>query len=195
MLKRCALMAALALVVLPGVAAADFLFTPYVGRTFAKDASGHEHGTYGASIGWMGGGIAGAEIDFGFTPNFFEPKDCTTCSNLTGKNNVFDLMVNAVVGVPIGGTKGAGIRPYVVGGVGLLRQQVPGLTEALKVSSNDFGVDLGFGAMGFFSDHVGLRGDVRYFRSLQDNNTDATIPRFAIGNFDFWRWTAGLVLR
>jgi hypothetical protein len=84
----------------------------------------------------------------------------------------------------------------VVGGVGLLRQQVPGLTDALKVTANDFGFDLGFGAMGFFSDHVGLRGDVRYFRSVESNDdNDNGIPSFAAGNFDFWRWTVGIVLR
>ncbi len=44
--------------------------------------------------------------------------------------------------------------------------------------------------MGFVSEHVGLRGDVRYHRDLQNpnNNGDFTI---ATGNFDFWRGTMG----
>jgi hypothetical protein len=88
MLKRYVVMAAVALMALPGLAQADFLFTPFAGMTFGKDASGREHGTYGASIGQMGAGIAGWELDFGYTPNFFEPKDCSTCEALTGKNNV-----------------------------------------------------------------------------------------------------------
>jgi hypothetical protein len=195
MLKRCVLIAAVALAVVPGVAGADFLFTPFAGRTFAKDAEGNEHGTYGASLAWMGGGIAGAEIDLGFVPNFFEPKDCTTCDNLTGSNNVVDVMFNVVIGAPIGGQNGGGVRPYVVGGVGLLRQQVPGATDLLKVQTNDFGFDLGFGLYGFVSDHVGFRGDVRYFRSLQDEDPSATIPSFALGKFDFWRWTVGVTFR
>ena len=197
MLKRCFWVALVALALAPGVASADFLFTPYAGMTFSKDASGHEHGMYGASFGWMGAGVAGAEVDFGYSPNFFEPKDCSDCGTFTGSNNVLDLMVNAILGVPVGGTHGGGIRPYVVGGVGLLRQQVPASTEALKISSNDFGFDLGFGLMGFVSDHVGFRGDVRYLRSFQSNDETAlgVVPTFSAGDFDFWRWSVGVTLR
>jgi opacity protein-like surface antigen len=196
MLKKCLLVAALAVVALPGVARADFLFTPYAGMTFGKDASDHEHGMYGVSFNWMGAGIAGLEIDFGYSPNFFEDKDCTTCSTFTGKNNVIDLMFNGVIGVPIGGQKGLGVRPYGLIGVGLLRQSVPGATDLLKVSTNDFGFDIGGGTYIFFSDHVGIRGDVRYLRSLQDNDSGtAGFPDFALGKFDFWRWTAGVTIR
>jgi len=196
MLRRSMWIAALALALLPGAARADFLFTPYGGMTFGKDAKDREHGVYGASFNWMGGGVGGVEIDFGFAPNFFEPKDCTTCSNLTGQNNVLDLMFNGVLGIPVGGQSGLGFRPYVLGGVGLLRQNVPGVSDAFKVNTNDFGVDAGFGTYIFVSDHVGFRGDVRYFRSLQDNDAGlGGLPNFALGKFDFWRWTAGITFR
>jgi hypothetical protein len=33
-------------------------------------------------------------------------------------------------------------------------------------TKNDFGFDLGGGAMGFFAQNVGVRGDIRYFRSF-----------------------------
>jgi len=182
--------AVMALVLAPEIARADFLFTPYVGRTFAKDASGQEHVGYGASLGWMGAGIAGWELDFGYVPNFFQPAGINT---LTGKNNVFDVMANALVGIPVGGQRGGGIRPYVTGGVGLLRRNVPAFGDALELSSNDFVLNLGFGAMGFVSDHVGFRGDVRYLRSLQKND-NASLD-VGLGNFDFWRWNVGVTLR
>jgi len=196
MLKRCLFIAALAVVTLPGAARADFLFTPYAGMTFGKDAKGNEHGMYGVSLNWMGGGIAGAEIDFGYSPNFFEPKDCTTCGTFVGSNNVLDLMFNGVLGVPVGGQKGVGVRPYVLAGVGLLRQQVPGVTDLVKVQTNDFGFDFGFGTYIFVSNHVGFRGDVRYLRSLEDNNAGTGgFPDFAAGKFDFWRWNVGVTFR
>ena len=73
MLKKYALMAALVLVLSPAAARADWLFTPNLGSTFGGDASGNEHFTYGASIGWMGAGIMGWEADLSYTPEFFEP--------------------------------------------------------------------------------------------------------------------------
>ncbi len=41
------------------------------------------------------------------------------------------------------------------------------------------------------SDNVGIRGDVRYIRSLEDPE-DAGVS-VAIGSFDFWRASAGVV--
>ena len=50
--------AAMALMLAPGAANADWLFTPNIGAGFGGSASGREHLTYGASIGWMGAGGA-----------------------------------------------------------------------------------------------------------------------------------------
>jgi opacity protein-like surface antigen len=181
------------LLLLPGVARADWLFTPYGGMTFGKDAKNLEHFNWGLSAGWMGAGIVGWEVDFNHTPNFFEAKDASNTTELFGKNNVTSLMGNVLVGVPVGGQHGVGIRPYVSGGVGLLKQNVPAASDLLSVSSNDFGMNFGFGAHVFASDHVGFRGDLRYLRSFQKD--DSTATNFALGNFDFWRWTAGVTFR
>ena len=54
-------------------------------------------------------------------------------------------------------------------------------------------MNFGFGANVFASDHVGFRGDVRYLRSLQKD--DSSVTDFALGNFDFWRWTVGVTFR
>ena len=67
----------------PAKASADWLFTPFVGLNWGSsvnfnDAFGdfedefEKRGTFGASLAWMGAGIAGFEIDFGYTPNFFQ---------------------------------------------------------------------------------------------------------------------------
>ena len=116
-----------------------------------------------------------------------------TVAPVQEKNNVTSLMGNVLVGVPIGGQTGGGIRPYVSGGFGLLKQNVPGSSDFLSVSRNDWGMNVGVGAQVFASDHVGFRGDIRYLRSLQ--NDEGTPNDFALGNFDFWRWTVGVTFR
>jgi len=194
-MARKSLLVIAVLLLLPGVARADWLFTPYGGMTFGKDAKDLEHFNWGGTVGWMGAGIVGAELDFNHTPNFFQPKDSTdsTNTNLFGKNNVTSLMGNLIVGVPVGGQRGPGIRPYASAGLGLLKQNVPGTDEFLEVTRNDWGFNLGFGAHVFASDHVGFRGDVRYLRSLQ--NDEGTVNDFKAGNFDYWRWTVGVTFR
>jgi len=49
--------------------------------------------------------------------------------------------------------------------------------------------------MGFFSNHVGLRGDVRYFRSFENNSTFDNGINIDLNNFDFWRGSIGVVIR
>lgn len=192
MLKKCAIMAALALVLAPGAARADWLFTPNIGAGFGGDASGREHLTYGASIGWMGAGILGWEADFAYTPEFFQGDDDDV--ELFSDSNVTSFMANAIIGAPVGGQFGPGFRPYVTGGVGLLQSSVSDADELFEVDNSEFGFNLGAGAMGFASDHVGFRGDIRYYRSLEDPEEDNEFDA-AVGNFDFWRATAGVTFR
>ena len=191
MLKRCAItLAALTLLLLPASARADWLFTPNIGTTFGGAADGREHLTYGASIGWMGAGIVGWEADFQFTPEFFEPNDADV--DFFGSSNVFTAMGNVIVGIPVGGQSGGGIRPFFIGGVGLIQQNTDS-DEAFDIDSNEFGFNLGGGLMGFFNDNVGLRGDVRYVRSFEE--ADDNLVTLDIADFDFWRANVGVVFR
>jgi hypothetical protein len=192
MLKKCALMAALVLVLSPAAARADWLFTPNLGTTFGADASGNEHFTYGASIGWMGAGIFGWEADLSYTPEFFEPGDGDF--DPVDNSNVVTAMANAIIGIPIGGQTGGGFRPYFAAGLGMLSREVQSADSLFNVDSNEWGFNLGAGAMGFMSDHVGFRGDVRYIRSFEDLGADNSTP-FSAGNFDYWRGTAGVTFR
>jgi opacity protein-like surface antigen len=192
MLKKCAVVAAFALLLVPGTARADWLFTPNVGAGFGGDASGREHLTWGASIGWMGAGVFGWEADFAMTPEFFEAEDGDL--DAFDSSNVTSFMANALIGIPIGGQQGPGFRPYVVGGLGVIQQTIEDADALFEVDNSEFGFNLGAGAMGFATDHVGFRGDVRYFRSLADPEEDNEFD-FGVGNFDFWRATAGITFR
>jgi hypothetical protein len=192
MLKKCAILAALSLVLLPGTARADWLFTPNIGGGFGGDASGREHLTWGASIGWMGAGIIGWEADLAYTPEFFEGDDNDL--DLIENSNVTSFMANVLVGIPVGGQTGGGFRPYVSGGAGLLQSEVQSDDDLFEVTNSEFGINLGFGAMGFMTDHVGFRGDLRYYRQLSDPEEDNEFD-IDFGSFDFWRGTAGITFR
>ena len=166
---------------------ADGFVSPWAGVHFGSDVD-NGRGAFGVNAGYMGAGVIGGELDFGYSPSFFGTV------NDFGHNTVIDVMGNLIVGVPIGGTHGAGFRPFVTGGVGLIRTQIDGGTIAtVSQSNNEFGWNAGAGAMGYFNQHVGIRGDVRYFRNFSGdafsfNNIDAA-------TFHFWRLSAGVVLR
>ena len=198
-----ALFAVVMLVASPTRASADWLLTPFIGANFGGNANFGGFNDFdddfekrldlGASLGWMGAGIVGFEVDFGWSPNFFE-NTIGSGDFEFGDNNVVTLMGNVLVGIPIGGQTGPGIRPYASGGVGLIRTHVDGGGLFSDLNSNDFGLNVGAGVNGFFTDNIGIRGDVRYFRSLQDNEPDDEFD-LALSDFDFWRATVGVTFR
>jgi len=192
MFRKYALMAALVLALAPASARADWLFTPNLGTTFGADASGNEHFTYGASIGWMGAGIFGWEADLSYTPEFFEAGDGDF--DAVDDSNVVSWMANAIIGLPIGGQRGGGFRPYFAVGAGVMQSNVTGQDSLFDINNSEFGFNIGGGAMGFMTDHVGFRGDLRYMRSLEDPVEDNEFD-IGVGNFDFWRGTAGVTFR
>jgi len=193
----------LSLIAVPRAASADWLFTPFVGTAFSVGADFGDtfegaleferRFTYGASLGYMGAGVIGFEFDFGYSPNFFETIVDDDDFTFADDSNVTTLMANVIIGIPLGGQTGFGIRPYAVGGVGLLRSHVEGAGLFFEdLDSNDFGFNIGGGINLFFTDSVGVRGDVRYFRAFagEDDALD-----FDLSDFDFWRATAGVTFR
>jgi opacity protein-like surface antigen len=200
--------AAVMVVLLSGVAtpaSADWLLTPYLGVTFGGSARFGDVGTfddnfekkvtYGANLSWMGAGIVGFELDFGTTPNFFANTSGINDFDW-GNSNVTTLMGNLILGAPIGGQSGIGVRPYGSVGIGLLRSNVTSTGLFDDLSRNDLGFNAGGGAHVFFSDNVGLRGDIRYFRGLQsDPGNDTVLGDLGFEDFDFWRGTVGVTFR
>jgi opacity protein-like surface antigen len=187
----------------PATAAADWLLTPFIGANWAGNATFNDFDefddefeqrvNFGASLGWMGGGAVGLELDFGFSPNFFENTEGE--GNFAfGDSNVTTLMGNLLIGAPIGGQRGPGIRPYGLAGLGLVKSHIDGVSDLFDVDANSWGFSLGAGLIAFFGDNVGLRGDVRYFRALQDHEPD---DEFDVGlsGFSFWRGSLGVTFR
>lgn len=172
----------------PVPARAEGYVNPWAGVLFGNDQAEGDW-TWGANGGYMGAGIIGGEASFGFAPKFYGD---------AVDNYVMDFMGNVIVGIPVGGTSGPGIRPFVTAGLGLIRTNIDSnLPGVDRFTSNDFGFNLGAGVMGYFSDHFGLRADVRYLRTLSDDDFDGDddLLGFDLGGFDFWRATIGIVIR
>jgi len=88
----------------------------------------------------------------------------------------------------------AGWVLHASGGVGLVKTRVTDLDQFVgEIDSTDFGFNVGGGIMGFFNDNVGIRGDIRFFRSLRD--ADINGLDIELGGFKFWRGTLGVTFK
>jgi hypothetical protein len=169
----------------PVQARADGYVSPWVGTQFGSDID-HGRTAVGVTAGGMGDGIIGGEVDFGYSPSFFGSQ------NDWGHNTVINVMGNIIVGIPVESRHGRGVRPYVTGGVGLIHLQIDGGTLFKFSTGNDqFSWDAGGGLMGFFNRHVGLRGDVKYFRAFNGG----VVHGLDLSGMNFWRASVGVMFR
>lgn len=165
----------------PNAVQAEGLLTGLAGVTFGGDTTS-EATTYGFGLAATAGGVFGFEIDVATTTNILGEEA------VVGDSAITTVMGNLMVGL------GGPVRPYVTGGAGLIRSTVDGLSMG-SVASNDFGVNIGGGIIGFVTDHVGIRGDLRYFRSVsRDADGDLLDFDLQLGDLDFWRGTVGVTL-
>jgi Outer membrane protein beta-barrel domain len=169
---------------------AEGFFIPYLGYNYGGDSANcksltdcqEKHANYGVAIGGTGK-VIGFEQDIGWAKGFFAEVPGTD-------NSVFVLMSNVMIGLLTGP-----VQPYVVGGFGLIRTHVSLSPIQIGLSNNSLGYDLGFGLAGYFTRHVGVRGDFRRFHTLQD----VEIPGLGglVGNdkLDYWRGSLGLAFK
>jgi hypothetical protein len=88
------------------------------------------------------------------------------------------------------------VRPYFLVGVGLIKTRVEFTPLGiLETSNNDFGWDIGGGLMGFFGEHFGLRGEVRYYHSFQDFEFEPLGLALAGRKLDFGRVSGAAVFK
>ena len=181
-------------VLLPRAAAADGFFVPYYGAAFGGSVDEiddtRKPATWGACIGSMGGGVLGFEADVSFSPDFFADSD----DNILGDNSVTTVMGTMLLGVPLGGQTGAGVRPYFAAGLGLVRQRVDAFEDLAEFSANHFGYNVGGGLFIFLGSKFGVRGDFRYFRSFEEDE-ETILPLLEPATFNFTRATVGVVFR
>jgi opacity protein-like surface antigen len=165
-------------------ARADSIFSPWVAGIRGRDpATGRR--TLGLTAGGMYAGTVGGEADIGFSSNFF---------NVPVDNSALTMMANLIVGVPLGSGTGRGLRPYFSGGAGLIRTQFDTVTGR-DDAQNDLGMNLGGGVMGFLTEHFGVRGDLRHFRSVKEGSRTNGLGPDEPDPLRFWRISIGVIIR
>lgn len=184
MIRRLRLL--LPVLVLAGAAdlRAETLLTGFGGVALGG-ATDRTRGSYGASLGFVGDGLLGFEVEFATTPEFFG----NAREDVFTENSVVTLMGSFLLVAPRGP-----VRLYGAAGAGLFKTRLSDPDRFFDVDSNDFGVNVGGGLLASLGDHVSLRGDVRYFRDLADLEPDGE-PDLGLGSVDYWRATAGFTLR
>ena len=184
--------ALVAIMLVPRPVSADVLLIPFFGVNFGGDAGKEisdsidsNQFNWGASLGWMGGGVFGFEGDFGYSPDFYGKTEA-------GGSAAFTVTGNMLLGIPFGGQQGFGVRPYGLVGAGLLSSRSD--FGDPEIDENNVTWSAGGGLMVFFGNTVGLRFDVRYFRTFDDLEI-LGITIVESTKVDFTRGSFGLALR
>lgn len=177
-------------------ARADWLITPFVGGSFAPETTLliFEEGagrklTLGASVALLSDGWLGVEGEVAHTPRFFEGSDPR---GLILSSRVTTFTGSVIVALPLAVTRES-LRPYVVGGLGLLQARSSNAAGLFPVDENLLGLTLGGGAIGFLTSTTGLRFDLRHLKSASGGGGPFARP--GISRLSFWRLTIGVVLR
>ena len=184
------------LLLVPAPAAAEWQIRPFVGFTFAgvttfvnpEDAVGKQNPSIGVSGGWLGE-IFGLEGDFARGSGFFEADD----KGLLLGSGVNTLTGTVVIALPRRLAQYS-LRPYFLGGAGVMFVNSGGAFGALPVTSKLPAMTIGGGVTGFLTNRIGLNWDVRRFSSIR---SEGEIKGNSLGNeqLSFWRATMAVAVR
>lgn len=186
---------------LPVPAAAEWHFTPMIGITFAgkttlqdfENATGEVHPNIGGGVTFLTSGVIGVEGIAVMTPGFFQAGRL----DLVESSRATAVMGNVMLTVPQKWTEYS-LRPFVSGGLGLLRTSQTDRTGQISITSNVTGFNIGGGAVGYFSKRTGIRFDVRYYSNLHGVDQRASDDgAVSLGDVHLRYMTAsvGIVLR
>lgn len=191
---RAGLLALGLLLMLPSESLAEWQLKPFVGLDFGATTTladldhvaGKPHATFGVN-GLALGQVFGVEGEVSFAPGFFQAKR----QQLVVSSSVTTATANLVVAFPRRWSQYT-LRPYVVGGGGLMRVNREDVSGLLDYDSTLGTVDFGGGVTGFLSDRVGVCWDLRYFRSFGGDSRG-----FSIGNeqLSYWRAMMAVAIR
>ena len=183
----------------PRAASADFFITPFIGMKFGgstsivdlERASDKRKLVLGIGARQVDDGIIGYEVEFGNIAGFFGNEEFAAIEPLVKSGSyVNDLTGSIVLSLPPGVT-GGGLRPYAVVGGGLIHAASEDYLEVLLVRRTVPAINLGVGAVGMFTNNVGVRFDVRHLRSLSSDAPTGGVGR----HIAYSRFTVGLLLR
>jgi hypothetical protein len=156
-------------------ASAEWHLTPTIALTFHAKTNAPlgdiapigTHPSFGGAVAVLGAGIIGVEGIGVFTPTFMSDDPAVTA--VVQSSSVLAIMGNVVITTPRRWTEYS-LRPYVSGGFGVIHLSVtdvgPAGVPILPTKTNAPAIDIGGGAIGFFSKHTGMRFDLRYYRRI-----------------------------
>jgi hypothetical protein len=163
-------------------ARAEVMLTPFYGKAFSGTLDSSRT-TYGGAVGFLGGGVFGFEGEFSYVKDFSGEVPADTLAS----NNVQSLSGNLLVAVPAGQ-----VRLYGAAGVSLLRPDLKTRQGFVVINDDKVGYNVGGGLILYFSSHVGLRGDLRFFQTFGNLEGGNAID---LGKLDYWRGVGGLTIK
>jgi len=191
---RIAVLALTLLLFRPAPARAEWQLRPFLGVTFGgrttffavEQAAGDPNLVIGFNSVLLGE-LIGIDADVGYAPGFFQSGG----QHLVARSSATTLTGNVVIALPRRLTEFT-LRPYFVGGAGVVQARINDPSKVLSVSSTLPAVDLGGGVTGFLSDRIGVSWDVRHFRSFGGKARNLSFGREQLS---FWRANMALVFR
>ena len=194
LIVRAAVLAVLILGAWPASALAEWVVTPFVGLNFESStnlvdlASGttRSHATIGGSAGWLGDGLLGIEANVAHTPHFFEGPT----GGLFVDSSLTSVTGDVIIAVPRSIVRES-LRPYIVGGVGVMHVVGMDVLDLLSFDANLTGLSLGGGAIGGLSDRTALRFELRYLKNITQRDELPTIDSDSF-RLSAWRATVGV---
>ena len=145
----------------------------------------------------MGSGPVGVEGVIAYTPGFFQQDNPPVVDGVLPpdivKSRTLAIMGNVVLTTPRNWNE-YGLRPFVSGGIGLLHATATEALELTPVDTSLLGYNIGGGAVGFLNERVGLRFDLRYFKSLKPSY-DPELSVTGRVHLSYWTGSVGVVLK
>ena len=174
-------------------AAADKQIRAFIGSTFGGSTTfpdfdhvaGKSNVVLGVSMVTLGE-VFGVDIDLADAPGYFEGGQ-----HLVLSSRVTTLTGNIVVAAPRRLTEYV-MRPYIVGGGGLLRVHEEDYFGAFLVNRVLPAFDAGAGVLAFLNKTVGVTLEVRRFQSFSQPSNDPGLTLSGSERLSFWR--AGLAV-
>lgn len=183
----------------PRAAGADIFVSPFLGLKFkgagnqldldVEDGAQRVSSSVGISGVLVMDAGPGVEIDIAHQSRFFE---CQCGTQIVSNSGVTTLSGNLLLALPISVTRES-LRPYAVAGLGWMHAAANDPIGFNPVNNDYLGLTLGVGAVGFLTDVVGLRFDLRYLKSVSSSDTSTVSNDLA--RLKFWRATVGVVFR
>jgi hypothetical protein len=204
----------LCLLLAPRPARAEWHVTPTIGVTLAgnttlldlQHGTGKRHGSFGLIVSRFGKGIFGVEGVVVYTRHFFEfdgPRDpADPVAPAIIHSSTLSATGDVVLTMPKRWTEYF-LRPYVSGGLGMIRAVSVDQPDTALQQAAFFplhltmpGFSLGGGAIGFLSQGTGIRFDVRYHGGLRrDPGKDAANVLGPELHLRYMTASVGLVIR